>query len=601
MRRIIPAGLCALALLAFSPSRPVAQAEPLQWRLPPQAVLEFERTSEDYGETFGGLEGSFMLTGAQFKPNGAMDNTVHAQCPASEVLPRLLFHLPAPGPKPVTQWKVSFDTSTQKLALARFPDRIDLAFEFAGTKEYASRDCPVVKVRATGSDPEPEKPKPGEPLRPMGGINPVLVDFVLEAEVFYDPQGFARGFAGSMSCKSPLEWQAKERKCEFAYQLARHDLFAEPRSFEQRVNRCIEKTLALVKADKLWRTGRGTAALVAYTLLQCGTKPDDETVLAALAAMRDGPKLQHFGKLYHAALCVMALEAQVIPEAERIGVAEGKPPAVLVRNLTPENRKLMQEYLDAITEAVLTDHPGLWSYANEKVMRPDLSNTQFAVLAMAAAQRCGLELPKGVLKLAGEQILRFQQLEGPKLKRVIGRDAAGKFTRSNKLVEARGFAYHLPDTPAAGYAGRVEVPAYGSMTCAGICSLLLLADMVEAMTPQRRNQEMPTGIKTWRQKVEEGIECGLAWLEVNCSLTRNPHAKDNTTNYYFYLYAVERVGALTPTELLGENEWYKQGAAVLVMKQKDDGNWNDLYDNCFALLFLKRATVPTRTRVITGK
>lgn len=600
MRRLVPAVAVALAALSVSQPRALAQAEPLVWKLPHTAVLEFERVSTDTGDSFGGLEGKFLLTGGQFKPSGAMDAIVHPACPASEVLPRLIFALPPAGPKPAAKWKSSFDTTACKPALARFPDSIDLTFEHAGAKEFAGRQCLLVRVRGSGSDPEPEKPKP-DTLYRAGGANPQLTDFVLEAEVYYDPAGFARGFAGTLACNAPNDWSAKERKCGFDYQLARFEMFDQRASFDQRINRCIERAIVQVKTDKFWRTGRGTAALVAYTLLQCGLKPDDETVVAALAAMRDGPKLQQFGKLYHAALCVMALEAKVIPEAERIGQAEGRQPGVIVRNLTPEDRKLMQEYLGFIAKAVLADHPGLWSYANDQVLRPDLSNTQFAVLAMAAAQRCGCDLPRGLLKTAGEQVLRFQQLEGPKLKRVVSRDATGKVTRSTKVTEARGFGYHLPDTPAAGYAGKAEVLAYGSMTSAGVCSLLLLADMVEAMTPERRAQEFPSGLKTWRQKVEEGIESGLTWLEVNFSVTRNPHSKDNATNYYFYMYAIERAGALSPTEVLGEHEWYREGAAVLAMQQKEDGNWNDVHDNCFALLFLKRATVPTRSRVITGK
>jgi len=602
MRQWIPATLFALTVASTLQPPAVAQAVPLQWKLPPTAVLEFERTSNDVADSFGGLDGKFMLTGGQINPSGAMDAIVHPQCPASEVLPRLLFTLPGAVAKPQSKWKSTFDTTACKPAMLRFPDKIDLACEDAGTKEYAARQCRLVRVRATGSDPDPEKPKPGEPFKGPAAFNPVITDFVLEAEVYYDPAGFARGFTGSMACNAPYDWSAKERKCEFTYQLARFEMFDERASFDARINRCIEKAIAAVKADKFWRTGRGTAALVAYTLLQCGAKPDDETLTAALAAMRDGPKLQQFGKLYHAALCVMALEARYIPEAERIASAQGIAPGAIVRALSAEDRKLMQEYLDFVTSAMLADHAGLWSYANDQVLRPDLSNTQFAVLALAAAQRCGCEIPKGMLKLAGEQVLRFQQLEGPKLKRVIAHDAAtGKFSRSSKLTESRGFGYHLPDTPAAGYAGKAVVEPYGSMTCAGVCSLLLLADIVEAMTPERRAQEFPSGLKTWRQKVEEGIEAGLTWLEVNFSLTRNPHSKDNNTNYYFYMYAIERTGALAPTEVLGERQWYREGAAVLAMLQKEDGNWNDVHDNCFALLFLKRATVPTRTRVITGK
>ena len=62
----------------------------------------------------------------------------------------------------------------------------------------------------------------------------------------------------------------------------------------------------------------------------------------------------------------------------------------------------------------------------------------------------------------------------------------------------------------------------------------------------------------------------------------------------------ERVGILGNIELIGANAWYVQGAQHLVKAQKDDGHWNsgtelepaDVLDSCFALLFLKKATMP---------
>ena len=67
--------------------------------------------------------------------------------------------------------------------------------------------------------------------------------------------------------------------------------------------------------------------------------------------------------------------------------------------------------------------------------------------------------------------------------------------------------------------------------------------------------------------------------------------------YYYYLYALERVGALTQRKWIGRHDWYREGAEELFRRQSQDGSWTSggpesaEVDTCFALLFLKRATL----------
>ncbi len=67
----------------------------------------------------------------------------------------------------------------------------------------------------------------------------------------------------------------------------------------------------------------------------------------------------------------------------------------------------------------------------------------------------------------------------------------------------------------------------------------------------------------------------------------------------YFLWTVERVGMLYDLPTIGNKEWYRWGAEILVGNQAPTGNWaNGIYhgnnptiDTCLALLFLKRANM----------
>ncbi|MBN4055030.1 hypothetical protein JYT15_00825, partial [Acidimicrobium ferrooxidans] len=94
---------------------------------------------------------------------------------------------------------------------------------------------------------------------------------------------------------------------------------------------------------------------------------------------------------------------------------------------------------------------------------------------------------------------------------------------------------------------------------------------------------------------------GLIWMNLNYTVTANPYGR---RGHYYYLYALERVGILGGISLIGDHNWYSDGAKYLVSAQKpvdkDNAFWDekdeiapsDLIDTCYALLFLKKATIP---------
>ncbi|HEX7900958.1 MAG TPA: VWA domain-containing protein [Planctomycetota bacterium] len=181
----------------------------------------------------------------------------------------------------------------------------------------------------------------------------------------------------------------------------------------------------------------------------------------------------------------------------------------------------------------------------------DNSCTQFAILGLHAAARCGFSVPRGVW----ERCLRETEKR-------VSRDG--------------GWLYH---------SGGNE--SYGSMTCAGICTMVICRSYLGEKSPVS----------------DPKVQGGLAWLAANFSVSKNP--KSQTWPMY-YLYSVERVGVFCDTERIGPHAWYPMGAKHLVGAQKPDGRWDvgegsHEHETSFALLFLTRATAPVRAVRRGGK
>jgi hypothetical protein len=79
---------------------------------------------------------------------------------------------------------------------------------------------------------------------------------------------------------------------------------------------------------------------------------------------------------------------------------------------------------------------------------------------------------------------------------------------------------------------------------------------------------------------------------------RNPYGEHywTTSWHYAHLWAIERWCGLTNRSKVGTHDWYREIAAWLVDQQQENGAWGysgsaELLDSCFALLFLRRATI----------
>ena len=108
------------------------------------------------------------------------------------------------------------------------------------------------------------------------------------------------------------------------------------------------------------------------------------------------------------------------------------------------------------------------------------------------------------------------------------------------------------------------------MTTAGLC-ILALAD---------RLSKSGLGGRTLRA-LHRSKGQALRWIDDNFTVSTNPGYPSTT---YYYLYGVERVGALLDQQEFGGVPWYRAGAQWLTGKQAKDGSWDRFDQTCFALL-----------------
>jgi hypothetical protein len=131
------------------------------------------------------------------------------------------------------------------------------------------------------------------------------------------------------------------------------------------------------------------------------------------------------------------------------------------------------------------------------------------------------------------------------------------------------------------------------MTAGAVCSLMIYDHLLGA---------------DWKKDVN--VRLGLNWMTIHHSVVRNHNMSQSfktvnggttppETYLYYSLYALERVGVISGQEKLGRHAWYADGAKSILGRQKADGSWKEasesteaVWDTCFAILFLKRATRP---------
>jgi hypothetical protein len=389
-----------------------------------------------------------------------------------------------------------------------------------------------------------------------------------------------------------------DRRGRFEMPTARSPLPAEK---QESVNRAVERGIEYLQRTQsdggTWPSNShtvGYAALPGLTLLECGLPASHPVVQKAAAFVRH--EKARLGATYELGLSVLFLE--------RLGDAADRPlvqelAARLIAGQLPDGgwsyrcpildssqQETMWRQLSAMRGDSATDQlkPVVRQDAEDDTKPPkpnarpkgkgakaaallknvpslredleirqepasanaDNSNTQFAILALWAAQRQGVPAERA-LALAAKRFRPCQNEEG-------------------------GWGYHS--------GGEQRSPSSASMTCVGLLALAVGHGLRRDDAPGRasvQDEQIQNAMNALGKRVGKPISNGEYDL--------------------YFLWSLERVGVLYGLQKIGGGDWYAWGAEFLLGKQSKGGEWKGSHyhgasptlDTCFALLFLKRA------------
>ncbi len=263
----------------------------------------------------------------------------------------------------------------------------------------------------------------------------------------------------------------------------------------------------------------------------------------------------------HTALAIVALRAAGVPENDpavvrgieylrgRTGergrdVYEKSLQLMALCSVDPDpHRRVVADLASYLVAA--QQQSGGWTY--DMSGRTDYSNTQYALLGLNAAAGAGVPIPPEVWEKARVYLQGGQNADG-------------------------GWGY----TPRS-------TPSYGSMTAAGVASLYICDTWIHV---NRKRCGVYPDVRP--------IQGGLNWMSRSFSVAANP---GRNAWHFYYLYALERVGVILAQRYFGWHDWYREGAAYLVLNPANrmfvsSGNEWPFLRKCFGLLFLAKGNAP---------
>jgi hypothetical protein len=343
----------------------------------------------------------------------------------------------------------------------------------------------------------------------------------------------------------------------------------------------------------------GPTAMALYAMLKCEVPEKDPVIRSGLAWLQKAG-VQPNTSSYELSAVILAVTATADPFKKS---KDSRAAGDRVR-LAPAYKKWVMD----LTAALLDRRgPAGWRYrknATDPGGTQDVSGTQFALLALTAADRCGLPVDRAVWADAAAYVLTLQEADGPETERAVRPRRSKKAPPPKPDPDKDPYAPPKPDKPpmdrARGfhYSIHPTTPEHdknitAARTACGIGSLALARSGLDPDGRRASSKGAPDP-----KKVEQGIYDGLAWLTTHWDPWSNPGAGHKNI---FYLYSVERAMDMVGAARLGDHIWYLEMVEQLLPKQDSaKGFWdthdaqvgdrNPVVDTAFALLFLRRAS-----------
>ena len=290
----------------------------------------------------------------------------------------------------------------------------------------------------------------------------------------------------------------------------------------------------------------GSTALITLAMLNAGEKPNSRQIEKSLKLILEFKRI----KTYEVALRVLALSA-----ADASGT---------------RFRATIQSDIEWLLKG--QNENGGFGYGD--IGSTDGSNAQFALLAMSEASKYDIQIPKS----------HWQQAKSYWL---------GLYSE-----QSGGFSYSRNGTVT------------GSMTCAGIASLIIIRENLFDINAAA-NGDKAKCCGGADDDIQPKLDRAFKWLADHFTVKGNPTGPNSQARErFYYLYALERAGRFSGRRFLGPHDWYRVGAADLVRTQRASGAWaannqsrvrfgesQETITTAFSLLFLAKGKRP----VVIGK
>ncbi|OAI40645.1 hypothetical protein AYO40_04565 [Planctomycetaceae bacterium SCGC AG-212-D15] len=367
---------------------------------------------------------------------------------------------------------------------------------------------------------------------------------------------------------------------------------------EANVNRAIERGLAHLK-QRVARTNRADirfgrfnvsgvaeSALIGLTLLECGVPAEDKQVQELATAVRaEQATLMH---TYALALGIIFLDRlaaggndPALIQAFALRLAAGQSSmgawSYGCPVLTEAEEKKFADYLRANAPS---KGMSAGREVNADLLPPRLKNCG------VARWRRGAKPPSGIDWLASGDnsnaqfallALWIAQRHGAPIQASLA--FVDHYFRHTTLRDG-GWGYSPPSVR-----GPDNYPATAAMTCAGLLALAVGHGLAIQIDDPNRVAVL----------ADPAITRGFASLErrIKTLPLARPTAFGALDTREFYLYwSIERVAVMYDRQIIGDKDWYAWMSRRLVELQQADGGWDkETYNDCFALLILRRVNI----------